>query len=106
MRSWPSALSAYAAAVAVFGYRAMLTHLLLRSVTHQRMPGRRAAVSARLLIVVCYAAVLLPVPADGFLTIGTPSASTAAAATAGGARDASDAARTLALMAGECQRLR
>ena len=104
MRSWPSALSAYAAAVAVFGYRAMLTHLLLLSVNHQRTPSRRVA--ARVMILLCYAAVLLPVPADGFLTIGTPSASTAAAATAGGARDASDAARTLALMAGECQRLR
>jgi signal transduction histidine kinase len=34
------------------------------------MPGRRAAVSARLLIVVCYAAVLLPVPADGLVTAG------------------------------------
>ena len=65
-----SALPAYAAGVAVLGYRAMLTHLLLRSVTHQRAPSRRAAVSARLLIVLCYAAVLLPVPADGLVTAG------------------------------------
>jgi len=65
-----SAGPAYAAGVAVLGYRAMLTHLLLRSVTHHRAPSRRAAVSERLLIVLCYAAVLLPVPADGFVTAG------------------------------------
>ena len=39
-------------------------------------------------------------------TIGTPSASTAAAISAGMARDASDAALPLAFMTGECQRLR
>jgi signal transduction histidine kinase len=62
-------LPAYAAEVAVLGYRAMLTHLLLLfSVNRQRTPGRRAAVGTRLAIVPCYAAVLLPVPADGFVT--------------------------------------
>jgi signal transduction histidine kinase len=63
-----AALSAYAAGVAVLGYRAMLTHLLLFSVNRQRTPSRRAAVGTRLAIVLCYAAVLLPVPADGFVT--------------------------------------
>jgi hypothetical protein len=62
-------LPAYAAGVAVLGYRAMLTHLLL-SVNYQRTPGRRAALDARLAILACYAAVLLPVPADGFVTAG------------------------------------
>ena len=66
----PAALSSYGAGVAVLGYRAMLAHLLLRSVTQQRRPGRRAGVSARLLIALCYAAVLLPVPADGLVTAG------------------------------------
>jgi signal transduction histidine kinase len=66
----PAALSFYGAGVAVLGYRAMLTHLLLRNVTHLGTPSRRAAVSARLLIVLCYAAVLLPVPANGFVTAG------------------------------------
>jgi hypothetical protein len=64
--SWP----AYAASIAVLGYRAMLTHLLLHSVNHQRTPSRRAALGMRLAIVLCYAAVLLPVPADGFVTAG------------------------------------
>jgi len=77
-----SALPAYAAGVAVLGYRAMLTHLLLRSVTHQRAPSRRAAVSARLLIVLCYAAVLLPVPADGLVTAGLMAVLTVLAALA------------------------
>ena len=36
----PAALPSYGAGVAVLGYRAMLTHLLLRSVNHQRTPGR------------------------------------------------------------------
>ena len=63
-----SALPAYAAGVAVLGYRAMLTHLLVLSVNRQRTPGRRAAVGTRVAIVPCYAAVLLPVPADGFVT--------------------------------------
>jgi signal transduction histidine kinase len=66
----PAALSSYGAGVAVLGYRAMLTHLLLRSVTRQRARSRRVAVSARLVIVLCYAAVLLPVPADGLVTAG------------------------------------
>jgi signal transduction histidine kinase len=61
---------AYAAGVAVLGYRAMLTHLLLLSVNYQRTPGRLAALGARLAILLCYAAVLLPVPADGFATAG------------------------------------
>ena len=61
----------------------MLTHLLLLSVNHQRTPIRHAAAAVCLMILLCYAAVLLPVPADGFVTIGTPSASTAAAASAG-----------------------
>jgi signal transduction histidine kinase len=63
-------LPAYAAGVAVLGYRAMLTHLLLLSVNYQRTPGRPAALGARLAILACYAAVLLPVPADGFVTAG------------------------------------
>jgi signal transduction histidine kinase len=63
-------LPAYAAGVAVLGYRAMLTHLLLLSVNYQRTPGRRAVLGARLAILLCYAAVLLPVPADGFVTAG------------------------------------
>ena len=63
-------LPAYAAGVAVLGYRAMLTHLLLLSVNYQRTPGRRAALGARLAILACYAAVLLPVPADGLVTAG------------------------------------
>jgi signal transduction histidine kinase len=63
-----AALPAYAAGVAVLGYRAMLTHLLLFSVNHQRTPRRRAAVRTRLAIALCYTAVLLPVPADGFAT--------------------------------------
>ena len=63
-------LPAYAAGVAVLGYRAMLTHLLLLSVNHQRTPGRRAVLGARLAILLCYTAVLLPVPADGFVTAG------------------------------------
>jgi signal transduction histidine kinase len=78
----PAALPSYGAAVAVLGYRAMLTHLLLRSVTHQRTPSRRAAVVARLLIVLCYAAVLLPVPADGFATAGLMAVTTVLAALA------------------------
>jgi signal transduction histidine kinase len=63
-----AALPAYAAGVAVLGYRAMLTHVLLFSVNHQRTPRRRAAVRTRLAIALCYTAVLLPVPADGFAT--------------------------------------
>jgi len=78
----PAALPSYGAAVAVLGYRAMLTHLLLRSVTQQRTPSRRAAVVARLLIVLCYAAVLLPVPADGFATAGLMAVTTVLAALA------------------------
>jgi signal transduction histidine kinase len=78
----PAALSSYGAGVAVLGYRAMLTHLLLRSVTSQRTPSRRAAGSARLLIVLCYAAVLLPVPADGLVTAGLMAVLTVLAALA------------------------
>jgi signal transduction histidine kinase len=65
-----AARPAYAAGVAVLGYRAMLTHLLLLSVNYQRTPGRLAALGARLAILLCYSAVLLPVPADGFATAG------------------------------------
>jgi len=64
------ALPAYAAGVAVLGYRAPLTHLLLQGSYHWRAPSRRAGGGARLLILVCYAAVLLPVPADGLVTAG------------------------------------
>ena len=66
----PAALPSYGAGVAVLGYRAMLTHLLLRSLNHQRTSSRRKAMGTRLLIPLCYAAVLLPVPADGFVTAG------------------------------------
>jgi signal transduction histidine kinase len=66
----PAALPSYAAGVAVLGYRAMLTHLLLHSLNHQRTSSRREAMGTRLLISLCYAAVLLPVPADGFVTAG------------------------------------
>jgi signal transduction histidine kinase len=66
----PTALPSYGAAVAVLGYRAMLTHLLFRGLDHWRTPGRRADRGARLAIAACYAAVLLPVPADGFVTAG------------------------------------
>jgi signal transduction histidine kinase len=63
-------LPAYAAGVAVLGYRAMLTHLLLRGLHHWRTPSRRAGRGLRLAILACYAAVLLPVPADGLVTAG------------------------------------
>ena len=59
---------AYGAAVAVLGYRAVLTHLLLQGLNHWRSPSRRAGTGTRLAIMACYAAVLLPVPADGFVT--------------------------------------
>jgi signal transduction histidine kinase len=39
-------------------------------VNYQRTPSRLAALGARLAILLCYAAVLLPVPADGFATAG------------------------------------
>jgi signal transduction histidine kinase len=61
-------LPAYAAGVAVLGYRALLTHLLLQGVSHWRTPSWRAGRGARLAILACYAAVLLPVPADGLVT--------------------------------------
>ena len=65
-----SALPAYAAGVAVLGYRAILTHLLLQGLNNWRTLSRRAGGGARLVIGVCYAAVLLPVPADGLVTDG------------------------------------
>jgi signal transduction histidine kinase len=63
-------LPAYAAGIAVLGYRAMLTHLLLQGLDHWRFPSRGAGTGARWVILTCYAAVLLPVPADGFGTAG------------------------------------
>jgi signal transduction histidine kinase len=66
----PAALPSYGAGVAVLGYRAVLTHLLLQSLNHQRASSRREAMGTRLVIPLCYAAVLLPVPADGFVTAG------------------------------------
>ena len=66
----PAALPSYGAGVAVLGYRAMLTHLLLHSLNRQRASSRRGAMGTRLVIPLCYAAVLLPVPADGFVTAG------------------------------------
>jgi signal transduction histidine kinase len=63
-------LPAYAAGVAVLGYRAVLTHLLLQGLNHWRTPSRRAGRGVRLAILACYAAVLLPVPADGLVTAG------------------------------------
>ena len=48
----------------------MLTHLLLQSLNHQRTSSRPEAMGTRLVIPLCYAAVLLPVPADGFVTAG------------------------------------
>jgi hypothetical protein len=85
----PAALPSYGAGVAVLGYRAMLTHLLLRGLSDWRPPGRRAAGWARLAIGSCYVAVLLPVPADGFVTAGLMAAlaalaGLAASGTAGG----------------------
>jgi signal transduction histidine kinase len=68
--AWPAALPSYGAAVAVLGYRAFLTHLLLLGLGGWRAPGQRAAWWPRLMTGACYAAVLLPVPADGFGTAG------------------------------------
>jgi hypothetical protein len=99
----PAALPSYGAAVAVLGYRAILTHLLLRSVTHQRTPSRCAAASARLLIVLCYAAVLLPVPADGFVTAGLM-AGLAGLAVRHAAADRRPVVLAVALAAGRCPR--
>ena len=65
-----AALPAYAAGIAVLSYRAMLTHLLLQGLNHWRTPSRRAGGDTRLVILACYAAVLLPVPADGLVTAG------------------------------------
>jgi signal transduction histidine kinase len=64
------ALPAYATAVAVLGYRALLAHLLLLSLIYWRTGNRWVGRGARALIAACYAAVLLPVPADGFATAG------------------------------------
>jgi signal transduction histidine kinase len=64
----PTALPSYGTEVAVLGYRAMLAHLLLQGLDHWRFPSRRAG--TRLVISVGYAAVLLPVPADGLVTAG------------------------------------
>jgi signal transduction histidine kinase len=66
----PAALPLYGAAVAILGYRAILTHLLLQGLNHWRSPSRKAGTGTRLVILACYAAVLLPVPADGFVTAG------------------------------------
>jgi signal transduction histidine kinase len=77
-----TALPAYAAGVAVLGYRAMLMHLLLHGLNHSRSPRQRAGGGARLVIAVCYAAVLLPVPADGFVTAGLMAVLTVLAARA------------------------
>jgi signal transduction histidine kinase len=64
----PIALPSYGVAVAILGYRAMLTHLLLQGLDHWRFPSREAGTATRLVISACYAAVLLPVPADGLVT--------------------------------------
>ena len=64
------ALPAYAAGVAVLGYRAVLAHLLLLGLTHWRTRTRWAVRGAGLAVAACYACVLLPVPADGITTAG------------------------------------
>ena len=56
----PTAVPSYGAAVAVLGYRAMLTHLLFRGLDHWRTLGRRADRGARLAI-----AAVEPPPAAG-----------------------------------------
>jgi signal transduction histidine kinase len=64
------ALPAYGAAVIILGYRALLAHLLIRSLSPWRSRRRLAVTGTRLAILLGYAAVLLPVPADGFATAG------------------------------------
>ncbi len=64
------ALPGYVAGVAVLGYRGMLTHLLLRGLDRGLLAGRGAGTVSRLFLLVCYLAVLLPVPADGLATAG------------------------------------
>lgn len=63
-------LPPYLADIAVLGYRAMLTHLLLRGLDHGRLASRGAGSGARSFLGVCYGAVLLPAPADGLVSAG------------------------------------
>jgi signal transduction histidine kinase len=64
------ALPAYVADVVILGFRAVLTQLLLLGLNHGCTGSRRAGGGAWLVSLLCYAAVLLPVPADGLATAG------------------------------------
>ena len=77
-----AALPAYAAAVAVLGYRGVLAHLLFLALAGWRSRNRWAGRGAWPAIAACYTAVLLPVPADGFATAGLTAVLTVLAALA------------------------